>query len=80
MAQREGRAKDSNDKTQESLLKMLNLAGKGSFIENMIELNICPLSISYEYDPCDYLKAKEFQLRRDHPDYKNNLPMILKIW
>lgn len=70
MAQREGRAKDSNDKTQESLLKMLNLAGEGSFIENMIELNICPLSISYEYDPCDYLKAKEFQLRRDHPDYK----------
>ncbi|MBP8945128.1 MAG: 1-acyl-sn-glycerol-3-phosphate acyltransferase [Paludibacteraceae bacterium] len=70
MAQREGRAKDSNDKTQESLLKMLNLAGKSSFIENMIELNICPLSISYEYDPCDYLKAKEFQLRRDHPDYK----------
>lgn len=70
MAQREGRAKDSNDKTQESLLKMLSLAGKGNFIENMKELNICPLSISYEYDPCDYLKAKEFQLRRDNANYK----------
>ena len=64
IAQREGRAKDSDDRTQESLLKMLNLSGEKSFIENLKELNICPLSISYEYDPCDYLKAKEFQLKR----------------
>ena len=71
IAQREGRAKDSNDLTQESLLKMFLLAGKSSnIIENLKELNICPLSISYEYDPCDFLKAKEFQLKRDNPDYK----------
>lgn len=70
IAQREGRAKDSNDRTQESLLKMFNMSGEGSFIENLSVLNICPLSISYEYDPCDYLKAKEFQLRRDNPDFK----------
>jgi hypothetical protein len=70
IAQREGRAKDSNDKTQESLLKMFNMSGDGSFIENLIRLNICPLSISYEYDPCDFLKAKEFQLRRDQPEFK----------
>jgi Acyltransferase len=69
IAQREGRAKDSNDRTQESLLKMFNMFGKGSFYENMMNLNICPLSISYEYDPCDYLKAKEFQLKRDNPEY-----------
>jgi hypothetical protein len=70
IAQREGRAKDSNDRTQESLLKMFNMSGTGSFTENLAKLNICPLSISYEYDPCDYLKAKEMQLRRDEPCFK----------
>jgi 1-acyl-sn-glycerol-3-phosphate acyltransferase len=71
LAQREGRAKDSADRTQESLLKMLTLfPEKGGFINNLKELNIIPLSISYEYDPCDYLKAQEFQLKRDNPEYK----------
>ncbi|MFZ4725085.1 MAG: 1-acyl-sn-glycerol-3-phosphate acyltransferase [Paludibacter sp.] len=70
IAQREGRAKDSDDRTQESLLKMFNMAGKESFTDNLIRLNICPLTISYEYDPCDFLKAKEFQQRRDNPDFK----------
>jgi len=72
IAQREGRAKDSNDKTQESILKMFNMSGKGSFVENMLDLNICPLSISYEYDPCDFLKAKELQQRRDDPEFKKS--------
>lgn len=66
IAQREGRAKDSDDRTQESVLKMLSLGGK------LQELNIVPLCISYEYDPCDYLKAKEFQLKRDNPAYKKS--------
>lgn len=70
IAQREGRAKDSNDRTQESLLKMLSMYGEKSFLENLSKLNICPLAISYEYDPCDYLKASEFQLKRDDPQYK----------
>jgi len=70
LAQREGRAKDANDRTQESLLKMLNMGGKASIAENLAALNICPTSISYEYDPCDYLKAKEFQQKRDNPDFK----------
>lgn len=69
LAQREGRAKDSNDQTQESLIKMLALSGKESFIENLKPLRICPTSISYEYDPCDFLKAKEFQQKRDNPDF-----------
>ncbi|MDR1678279.1 MAG: acyltransferase [Prevotellaceae bacterium] len=72
IAQREGRAKDSNDRTQEALLKMLDMSGEGNFVDNMQELAICPLTISYEYDPCDYLKAKEFQQRRDNPDYKKS--------
>lgn len=72
IAQREGRAKDSNDRTQESLLKMLNMFGDESFTENLAKLNICPLSISYEYDPCDFLKAKEMQQRRDNSCFKKN--------
>ncbi len=71
IAQREGRAKNSDDRTQDSLLKMLALYPEDkSFIESIKELNLIPLSISYEYDPCDYLKAKEFQQKRDNPDFK----------
>lgn len=66
IAQREGRAKDSDDRTQESVLKMLAMGGE------LRELNIVPLTISYEYDPCDYLKAQEFQLKRDNPSFKKS--------
>lgn len=72
IAQREGRAKDSSDQTQDSLLKMFAMAGEGSITGRLKELCIVPLSISYEYDPCDYLKAKEFQLKRDNPSYKKS--------
>lgn len=72
IAQREGRAKDSNDRTQESLLKMLAMGGEGTLLERLSALHIVPLSISYEYDPCDYLKAKEFQQKRDNPDFKKS--------
>ncbi|MDO4725860.1 MAG: 1-acyl-sn-glycerol-3-phosphate acyltransferase [Porphyromonadaceae bacterium] len=72
LAHREGRAKDSDDRTQVSLLKMLALSGKGSFIENLKTLNIQPLSISYEYDACDYLKAKELQQKRDNPYFEKS--------
>lgn len=71
IAQREGRAKDSNDRTQDSLLKMLTLHSEdGTFVGSLKRLNLVPLSISYEFDPCDYLKAKEFQQKRDNPDFK----------
>ena len=69
LAQREGRAKDSNDLTQASVLHMLTLDGD-DFFENVKTLNICPVSITYEFDPCDYLKAAEMQLRRDDPRWK----------
>jgi hypothetical protein len=72
IAQREGRAKDSNDRTQESLLKMFNMYGEGNFTENLSHLNICPLCISYEYDPCDFLKAKELYQRHLNPDFKKH--------
>jgi hypothetical protein len=69
IAQREGRAKDSNDRTQGSILKMLNMIGDKDIVSNLMDLNIVPVSISYEYDPCDYLKAKEFQQKRDDPNF-----------
>ncbi len=72
IAQREGRAKDSNDRTQTSLLKMLALVNSKDTMGSIQALNMVPLSISYEYDPCDFLKAKEFQLKRDFPDYKKS--------
>ena len=72
IAQREGRSKDSDDRTQESLIKMLGLAGNGNLIDNLKEINLVPVSISYEYDPCDYLKAQEFLLKRDNPDFKKS--------
>ncbi len=77
IAQREGRAKDSNDRTQESVLKMLAMGGEGDIIDRLIEMNILPLAISL-YDPCDYLKAQEFQLKRDIPDYKKTQEDDLK--
>jgi hypothetical protein len=72
IAQREGRAKDSNDRTQESLLKMLAMGSEKRFLESLKELNITPVSFSYEYDPCDYLKAREFQQKRDNPEFKKS--------
>ena len=72
IAQREGRAKDSNDRTQDSVLKMLAMGGEGDLIDRLKEMNIAPLAISYEYDPCDFLKAREFQLKRDIEGYKKN--------
>lgn len=72
IAQREGRAKDSSDRTQESLVKMLALAGEGSFMDKLGEINLMPVSISYEYDPNDYLKVREFLLKRRNPDFKKS--------
>lgn len=70
IAQREGRAKDSNDHTQPAILKMMTIGGEGSIIDRLKDLHIVPLAISYEYDPCDYLKAREMQLKRDVKDWK----------
>lgn len=72
IAQREGRAKDSDDRTQESVLKMLALSGGDNIIDGLKALNICPTTISYELDPNDYLKAAEFLRRRRDPDFKKS--------
>lgn len=72
IAQREGRAKNSDDRTAPAIIKMFTMSGPRDIAESAEALNITPISINYEYDPCDYLKAKEFQLKRDNPDYKKS--------
>ena len=73
IAQREGRAKDSSDETQPALLKMLSLgSGPREAVAALTPLNIVPVTCSYEYDPCDYLKAQEMQLKRDVEGFKKS--------
>lgn len=59
LAHRQGRTKNGYDQTEQGLLKMLDMSGRGTFEENFGELNILPLSISYEYEPCGVRKAVE---------------------
>ena len=59
IAQRSGRTKNGMDVTQHGLLRMFAMSGKGSTKDRLKELNIVPLTISYEYEPCDYLKVYE---------------------
>lgn len=69
LAQREGRTKNGYDETQLSLLKMLNLVGDGDSRENFKKLNIVPVSISYEYEPCDGLKTHELFMKSTPQGY-----------
>ena len=73
IAQREGRAKDGNDRTQLALLKMLSLNNKSKDLRSYFRnLKIVPVSISYEFDPCAYLKTKEFLEKQSNPEYKKS--------
>lgn len=71
IAHREGRAKDSDDRTQPALLKMMAMSDEGDdWAVGMKQLRFCPTVINYEYDPCDFLKAKEMQQKRDDAEWK----------
>ena len=73
IAQREGRAKDGNDTTQAGLLKMVSLAaGKGDLVEHFKKLKIVPVTITYELDPTDIAKTKEFFYKKENPNYKKS--------
>ncbi len=72
IAQREGRAKDGDDRTQTGLLKMLSLGHDGDLKAHFQSLNLVPVAISYEFDPCDLLKAQEFLHKLANPDYKKH--------
>ncbi len=72
ISQRNGRTKDGYDITQTGLLKMLNISGAGNFEKNYSQLKIVPLTISYEYEPCDALKAEELYLSSLHSKYQKS--------
>lgn len=62
IAQRNGRTKDGDDKTELGVLKMFSLSSEKPFVENFEEINITPIAISYEYEPCDFLKTMELYI------------------
>ncbi|MBN2756573.1 MAG: 1-acyl-sn-glycerol-3-phosphate acyltransferase [Bacteroidales bacterium] len=72
IAQKEGRTKDGNDKTHPALLKMLSMSSEKSLIKSFRDLRIVPVSISYEYEPCDKSKINELYSRFKDGDYKKN--------
>jgi 1-acyl-sn-glycerol-3-phosphate acyltransferase len=77
IAQREGRTKDGNDKTQPSMLKMLNLSNLKSIADGFNELNIVPVSISYEIEPCGLAKLREM-IKKEHYGQKKTSKDDLK--
>ncbi|MBD1550879.1 1-acyl-sn-glycerol-3-phosphate acyltransferase [Pseudomonas typographi] len=71
IAQAEGRAKDGDDRTDSAILKMFHMSRKDEpFAEVVRSLNLTPVSISYEYDPCDAAKARELYIRASTGEYK----------
>lgn len=84
IAQREGRAKDGFDKTTPGLLKMFGMCSNGNLLEHLLSLYITPVAISYEYDPCDYLKIPELLKKHQGEEYikapnEDNKHMVLGI-
>ena len=64
IAQRNGRTKDGFDATEQGVLKMFDMSGNDSLLDNFAELRIVPMSVSYEYEPCDVLKTNELYVSR----------------
>ena len=69
IAQRQGRTKDGIDITEQGLLKMVDMSGTKDFVQNFMEVHIVPMSISYEYEPCDIMKARENIIKRTTGTY-----------
>ena len=79
IAQRQGRTKDGTDITEQGLLKMVDMSGTKDFVENFLEVNILPLSISYEYEPCDIMKARELLISRSQKYVKREMEDLESI-
>lgn len=79
IAQRQGRTKDGMDVTEQGLLKMLDMSGTKGFVENFKEIQIVPISMSYEYEPCDIMKAREVLISRTQKYVKRELEDLESI-
>lgn len=66
IAQRNGRTKDGADHTDQGIIKMFGMSYRGDKVNALSELNIIPVSISYEWESCDLLKTLElYQSRKE---------------
>src|SRR4030042_5061570 len=79
IAQRPGRTKDGNDKTETGLLKMFHMSANVDFYDSFQELNIVPLSVSYEYEPCCALKINELIISREKNYHKKPDEDLIRI-
>ena len=79
IAQRQGRTKDGIDVTEQGLLKMVDMSGTKDFVENFKEIHIVPISMSYEYEPCDIMKAREMLISRTQKYVKRELEDLESI-
>ena len=79
IAQRQGRTKDGIDVTEQGLLKMVDMSGTKDFVENFKEIQIVPISMSYEYEPCDIMKAREVLISRTQKYVKRELEDLESI-
>ena len=79
IAQRNGRTKDGNDATDHALLKMFAMSSRLPFVENLGELNICPVAIAYEYEPCDFLKTAELCVSMHQKYVKSPMEDMISI-
>lgn len=70
IAQRDGRTKDGNDFTKQGLLKMITMGNDKHLLETIRKMNITPLTVSYEYESCDKMKARELALSENGPYVK----------
>ena len=79
IAQRQGRTQDGTDVTEQGLLKMVDMSGTKDFVENFKEIQIVPISMSYEYEPCDIMKAREVLISRTQKYVKRDLEDLESI-
>ncbi|MDL2239055.1 acyltransferase [Bacteroidales bacterium OttesenSCG-928-K22] len=70
IAQRNGRTKDGDDKTDQGVIKMLDMSRSDDFVQGFKDINISPCAVSYEYEPCDFLKTFELYMTRRGPYVK----------
>ena len=78
IAQREGRTKDGVDKTDPAILKMFNMSGTNNFTDSFCELNIVPVSISYENEPTIESKIAAAYSKKSGKNYTKTLEEDLK--
>lgn len=67
IAQRNGRTKDGNDRTDRGIISMFRMSGSEDLVRSIAELNILPVTVSYEWEPCDIQKACEIYATRRGP-------------